>query len=699
MKFPNLGWLKVFFLSFFAFITIFPKPTLALGQASIYIGPPSGTFTVGNTFTVSVYLNTGGQFVNAIEANLSFPPDKLQVVSPTAGKSIIQLWVDQPTYSNLEGTIKFQGAIPTPGINTQAGVISTVTFRVRSTGTATIKVLDTSRVLLNDGKGTDILGQTSHGVYALILPPPAGPTISSPTHPDQEKWYAVKNAVFRWEVAPDAQGSSYVLNDFPVDDPDDISEGSRGTARYENLSDGIHYFHIKSLRAGVWGGVTHYGVKVDATPPAAFNIEISPRDYTSNRRPIIAFETTDTVSSIDHYELKLIPIDGREFQPNTNLNKADAATPFFIEAVSPYSREFSIGRYDVIVRAFDEAGNFYQASHKLTIANPIFEVVRGRGLRLGGAFTIPWIYVWVILAILLALLGYLGRSAWTLHRHIEKRLAAGSSRHPTIIERLKKLREKQKEYGSGGGPKNLIILALVLITSFGILFSHAQAQNGGSLKNLPIEPPVVTLFPKSISNDEIFYIGGRAQAPESKVIIYLQEVQNGSTLSHEAATDKTGAWFYSLPQFLNAGKYLVWTQLKVGEEASPPSSRLEIEVAPTAIQVGQNRISFQNLYLTLLVIFVIAFLGLLVFTFYHSYHSWRKREKLIKELKEAEESIRRGFLILRRDIQAELALVRKAKLRKEILAEEKLREEKLLKDLEFVNNYISKEIWDVEKEL
>lgn len=693
MKPPLLSLKQVIFFSLFTAI-FFVSSSRALGQGSLYIGPPTGTFTVGSTFTVSVYLNTGGQFVNAIEANLSFSPDKLQVVSPTTGKSIIQLWVDQPSYSNLDGTIKFQGAIPTPGINTQAGVISTITFRVRSTGTATIKILDTSRVLLNDGKGTDILGQTSHGVYTLTLPPPAGPIVTSPTHLDQEKWYAAKNTVFRWEVASDTQGFSYVLNDFPVDDPDDISEGSRGTARYENFSDGIHYFHIKSLRAGVWGGVTHYAIKIDSTPPAAFEVEISPSDYTSNRRPIINFETTDQVSSVDHYELKIIPLD----QPPPV--KPDSNTPFFIEAVSPYFRELTLGRYDVIARAYDEAGNFYQASHRLTIANPIFEIVRGQGLRLGGAFLIPWIYVWIILTILLALLGYLGRSAWILHRHIEKRLAAGSLSHPAIAEGLEKLKEKQKEYGSGTA-KHLSILAFILITGFSIFFGRleVQAQNIDNLNNLPVEPPVVTLFPKSISNDEIFYIGGRAGAPEAQVIIYLQQVQDGSTLSQQAATDKTGAWFYSLPQFLNAGKYLVWTQLKVGEEVSPPSSRLELEVAPTAIQVGQSRISFQNLYLTLLVIFIIAFLGLLVFTFYHSYHSGRKREKLTKELKEAEESIRRGFLILRRDIQAELALVRKAKLSKEILAEEKLQEEKLLKDLEFVNNYISKEVWDVEKEL
>ena len=42
---------------------------------------------------------------------------------------------------------------------------------------------------------------------------------------------------------------------------------------------------------------------------------------------------------------------------------------------------------------------------------------------------------------------------------------------------------------------------------------------------------------------------------------------------------------------------------------------------------------------------------------------------------------------------------RKAKMSKELLAEERLREEKLLKDLDAVNSYIGKEVWEVEQEL
>src|SRR3989344_3937764 len=168
-------------------------------SASLFVAPPAGIFTVDSTSTVSIYVNTGDNFINAVEANLSFPPDKLQVVSPTAGKSLLQVWVNQPTYSNTAGTLKFQGAVPNPGISTESGLISTVTFRVKSVGNAVLKISDTSQVLLNDGKGTNILGQTTNGVYALTLPPPAGPVVTSPTNPDQEKWYSAENVSFRWE--------------------------------------------------------------------------------------------------------------------------------------------------------------------------------------------------------------------------------------------------------------------------------------------------------------------------------------------------------------------------------------------------------------------------------------------------------------------------------------------------------------------
>lgn len=668
-----------------------------ISAASLFLGPATGFYTVGSTFTISLYLNTGGQSVNAIEANLSFPPEKLQVVTPSTGKSLIQVWVDQPSFSNTQGTLRFQGAIPTPGINTGSGLISTVTFRVKQTGVAAVKILDTSRVLLNDGKGTDILGERTGGLYELILPPPAGPLVTSPTHPDQTKWYSANTVGLGWSRGTDVNGFSYVLSGEPIDTPDDISEGVKTSVSYKDLPDGIHYFHIKSLGAGTWGGVTHYAINIDKTPPAGFEVIISPGEKTSRKQPIFDFSTTDAASGIDHYELKIIPLDEKARKVLGNNLETD--TPFFVEVSSPYYRELDIGRYEVVVRAYDRAGNYFQSLKKLQIAPAIFEFIEGEGLSLKGNFIISWLWVWVIALVSFGVLYFVGKKVRGWHREARNSLEAGVHNHPGISEKLGVLREKMKEYGKDfGGDK--LPLVLGLIVSIGMILGLTQLVSAQTMPQpIAVEPPIVTLFPETISNDEILFIGGRAGAPEAEVIVYIQEELTGESISQTIKTDKDGEWFYSFPRFFDAGNYEVWTQLKVGEEVSPPSAKLDLVVARAAIQFGEGRFSYEQLYLVILIILLLLFVAVLVFIGYHLLHHRKKQKILLKEIREAEDSVRRGFLVLRKDIESELAIVRKMKADKGLEVEERNREEKLLRDLEIVNSYIGREVWDIEKNI
>lgn len=695
--------MKRFFLPFLVFglllfLFLHTSPAFAISDitaASLFVGPATGFYTVGDTFTVSLFLSTGGQAVNAIEANLRFPPDKLQVVTPSTGKSLIQVWVDQPSYSNTEGTLRFQGAIPSPGINTRSGMISTVTFRVKQTGVAALKILDTSRVLLNDGKGTDVLGERTGGIYELILPPPAGPLVTSATHPDQTRWYSANTAGLVWTKESDVRGFSYVLNDSPIDTPDDISEGLKTNVAYKDLADGIHYFHIKSLGTDAWGGVTHYAINIDKTPPAAFEVVISPSERTSRKQPIFDFATTDAASGIDHYEFKIIPLDEKARRVLGTESGTD--TPFFIETNPPYFRELDMGRYEVVVRAYDWAGNYFQTSKKLTITPAIFEFIRGEGLNFRGAFIIPWIWVWILGIIGFGILYFAGRKVWRWHREVERHLEAGAHNHPLISEKFSVLKEKMKEYGKEINGKKLVLLLGICAS---LVLGGGQIVLGANTPQpLTVEPPIVTLFPESISNDEILFIGGRAGAPEAEVIIYIQEEQTGESFSQNIKTDKNGGWFYSFPRFFDAGEYVAWTQLKVGEELSPPSAKLELLVAATAIQFGEGRFSYEQFYFVILLILVVLFAGVLTFIGYHLFHHRRKQKILLKEIREAEDSVRRGFLVLRRDIESELAAVRKMKASKDLETDERVREEKLLRDLETVNGFIQKEVWDIEKEI
>ena len=659
--------------------------------ASLYVGPVSGSYSVGSTFTVSVYLDTGGQSVNAIQANLTFPPDKLQVVSPSSGQSLIQIWVSQPSYSNINGTLSFQGGIPSPGVNTSAGLISTITFRVMDTGTAALSFGD-SKVFLNDGAGTNVLGQTTDGIYSLVLPPPAGPTVTSPTNPDQSMWYKTNDAVLAWNAPPGVQGFSYMLSDNPVDEPDDISEGTQTQVAYQNLADGVHYFHIKALRAGIWGGVTDYAVRVDNTPPAAFQIVVLPDAYTSNRNPIIEFQTTDAASGIDHYELKIISLT-----PGTGAAEQNSQ-PFFIEASSPYTETLPLGTYDVVVRAFDNAGNVTQETSEISIVSPLFQVIGSEGLRIGGAFVIPWIYVLLVGLILLALLAYILAKVWKMHRRVEERLQRSMVDHPEVAQKLAELKAKQKEYS------DLLKKLSVFIIFFGVWWGVAghmarPARAAGPevpVQALVLNPPIINLSPASISNNEILYLGGWANVPGATVVIYVEQTETGNTFSGSATVGNDGSWFYSFPQLLDAGHYVAWAQLKSGEVLSPPSARVSIAVEPTAIQIGTVRFDYQDLYFFLFVLFLVAALALLALIIYHARHLRIKKARFEKTLRTAEEYLFRDFSVLRHDIELELEIIHKAKLKGELSQEEASLEAKLKEDLDHVNQYIHEQIANIE---
>ena len=78
------------------------------------------------------------------------------------------------------------------------------------------------------------------------------------------------------------------------------------------------------------------------------------------------------------------------------------------------------------------------------------------------------------------------------------------------------------------------------------------------------------------------------------------------------------------------------------------------------------------------------------FMFFHFYHGRKKHARFLKEVREAEESLRRGFAVLKRDIEAELSIIKKAKLSRTFKDEEGLKETQLLKDFEAVQKYIGK---------
>ena len=85
-------------LVLFLILIFAPKIIFA---SSLSFVPSSKDLTVGDTFDVSIILNTQGKSINAVQVFLSFPKDLLQVISYSDTSSVIGLWITQLPSSGL----------------------------------------------------------------------------------------------------------------------------------------------------------------------------------------------------------------------------------------------------------------------------------------------------------------------------------------------------------------------------------------------------------------------------------------------------------------------------------------------------------------------------------------------------------------------------------------------------------------------
>ena len=654
--------------------TLFLFPSTA-SAARLIVSPTTGAFEVGSTFSIQIFLDTEGESINAFDVKLNFPSGKLQLISPSVGKSIVEIWTGPPQYNNRAGTVRLQGGIPN-GITANRGLITELTFRVKQVGSAVLIFSDSSQVLKNDGKATPVLNDTTGGVYQLILPPPGGPIVASETHPDQSLWYSRSDVILRWSNQSNVSGYSYMLSNDPTDIPDNTSEGPKNSVTYTQISDGTHYFHIKKLRGDVWGGVTHFAINVDTKPPAEFSVIISPSERTTSKNPILLFETTDSQSGIDYYEIKVVPLYVVE----------DDYEGFFIESNTREVLDLELGKYNVIVRAYDKAGNIRESTQGIRVVKPVFQVVRGRGLSIAGLFIIPWTVGFPLILVIIGGLIYAALRIRTWHHEHRDRRGNQDNAHDTLKEKLEELKKRRDVY-----TKIIILLAFfvpLLIPSSDRVFAQSS-------QNLP--PPVISTISKNISNEDIFYVGGRTANPGGEVILYMQNLQSGEVFSRIVPIEDGNEWFYRHDSFLTSGNYTLWTQQQLGEQISAPSPQTNMNVRTTAIQFGSSRLSLEIVYLMFSILLFLTLVSLIGYIIFHAYHGRKWRKRFIKEVIEAEQALRQGFTTLRKDILAELAIVNQAKLEGTLGEEEEKRKKQLLEDLEHIEKNIGKEIADIEQ--
>ena len=157
-----------------ASLLIAASPATVSAAASTYASSPT-TVRVGDTVSVTIYVNTGGQSANTYQGTLSYP-SFLTGVRGTYSGSICNIPITQPDPSNGSATY----SCGTSGGFNGNGLVATVVFTADAAGSGTFG-LSGCKVLANDGKGTNITGGCSGTSISVVSAVAAPAAASTPT--------------------------------------------------------------------------------------------------------------------------------------------------------------------------------------------------------------------------------------------------------------------------------------------------------------------------------------------------------------------------------------------------------------------------------------------------------------------------------------------------------------------------------------
>jgi hypothetical protein len=363
------------------FSFLFAKKSFA-ADASLYFSPSSGSYKVGQSFNVGVYVSSPGQAANAMSGNIAFDQGVLSISSISKSGSIMSLWSREPSFSNSSGSASFEGIVLNPGYQGSSGKIITISFKVKASGPASVRFASGS-VLANDGLGTNIisgLGSANFNTNSIPTETPADqtppaetsatglpglPKVSSDTHPDSEKWYADPNPTFKWALPSGVTAVNIFGDQIATTDPGTTSDGLKSAYVYKNVADGVWYFHLKFKNAKGWGPTAHFKFQVDTSKPESLDAKV---DTSDPNKSVLKIQSTDKVSGTDHYSIR---IDDKE-----SMDWKDDGTGAY--ALSG----LDVGSHKAVVIAFDKAGNSIEKMVEFELNAPAKEITKKQPLNI-----------------------------------------------------------------------------------------------------------------------------------------------------------------------------------------------------------------------------------------------------------------------------------------------------------------------------
>jgi hypothetical protein len=163
--------IRALILSLFLILT--PAGLAYADGGSLYLTPAAASYSVGDTFAVQVFANSGGVAINAAEADLTFDPTVLNVQSIAIDGSILSSWPTQPSFSNDNGTVTFSG-VAAQKYTGSAGLLVTITFKALQNMEGDVH-FESGAILAADGVESNVITTMTPGTYSIAPVESAAP--------------------------------------------------------------------------------------------------------------------------------------------------------------------------------------------------------------------------------------------------------------------------------------------------------------------------------------------------------------------------------------------------------------------------------------------------------------------------------------------------------------------------------------------
>ena len=110
----------------------------------------SGTYEAGSSISVDVLISSLDEAAGSVSGLVSFPKNLLLVSSVSKNGSVVDHWLQEPSFSNVSGTINFEGVFSPSGFVGNSVKILTINFKAKSKGTVNIDFIAGAILSLND---------------------------------------------------------------------------------------------------------------------------------------------------------------------------------------------------------------------------------------------------------------------------------------------------------------------------------------------------------------------------------------------------------------------------------------------------------------------------------------------------------------------------------------------------------------------